>query len=518
MRPSEEVAPELIHTAYAREVADTSILYEGMSLADLAHVVILTEAQIIPRQAGGELLSALLEAHPKPPLDFSASPETGDVYSNRESYLKMLTPHAGYLSAGRARREAITSGYRIAVRSRLIKLAIALTDCARAGADLAEKHVTTLFPDYTYLQAAQPTTFGHYLLAFVYALLRDLDRLRGVFARTNVSPAGSGSVNGSRLPLDRRRLSDLLGFDAPITHTRDAMWQADGPIEVAALVSTILVSLDRLAEDLQIFATQEFGLVELADRHSRASKIMPQKKNPYALTYVRGLAGEAIGTLAATVAIGKTPSGQPDNRIFAHGSVPRALDRAIGALQLIAKVLPGLTVNVENAARRAAAGLMGATDLAETLMIDFGIDFHTAHQIVGHAVRQASQGRVEISAELIAQAAEVIAGKPLEISPTRLAEILDPIAIVASRTGTGGASEASITLMLFEVREALDDHVKWRQALEFRLAEAETTLLAAAKALAVPRSRGGPPKRPGEKTLGDLLNEMPDESWWRRRR
>jgi argininosuccinate lyase len=521
MRLSEEVAPELIHTAYAREVADTSILYEGMSLADLAHVVVLTEAQIIPREAGGELLHALLAAHPKPPLDFIASPETGDVYSNREAYLQMLTPHAGYLSAGRARREAITIGYRIAVRSRLLKLAAALTDCARAGADLAEKHITTIFPDYTYLQAAQPTTFGHYMLAFVYPILRDLDRLRGVFARTNVSPAGSGSVNGSRLPLNRERLSDLLGFDAPIAHTRDAMWQADGPIEVAALVSTSLISLDRLAEDLQIFATQEFGLVELADQHSRISKIMPQKKNPYALTYVRGVAGETLGTLAAMVAIAKTPSGQPDNRIFAQGDVPRALEQAIGAAQLMAGVVRGLTVNVESAARRAAAGFLGATDLAEIMMLEFGFDYHTAHQIVGHAVREALQSRVEISPALIAQAAEAVTGKPVKLSSKKLTAILDPAAIVASRTGIGGASEASIALMLVEIRVALDDHLKWRQALEFRLAEAGTTLHALATSLAIPRDRAAPPTDPQtqpEKTMGDLLKELPDENWYRRRR
>jgi argininosuccinate lyase len=522
MRFSEASASELIDTAYAREVADTLILYEGMSLADLAHVVMLIEGEIIPHEAGGLLLHALLAAHPKPPLDFARNPAIGDVYSNREAYLTMLTPHVGYLSAGRARREAITIGYRVAVRSRLLKLASALIDCGRAAADVAEAHIATLFPDYTYLQTAQPTTFGHYLLTFAYPILRDLDRLQAAFARTNVSPAGSGSVNGSRLPIDRAQLAELLGFDALIPHARDAMWQADGPIEVAALLSAALINLDRLAEDMQIFATQEFGLVELADRHSRTSVIMPQKKNPYSLAYVRGLAGETLGTLAAMAAIGKTPSGQPDNRIFAHGDVPRALDQTIGAAQLMAGVLRGLTVNAERAAARAAAGFAGATDLAEVLMLEFEIDYSKAHKVVGRAVKDALDSKTEtISPGILATAAEAVTGQRIELSMKRLAEILDPTAIVATRTGPGGAADSSVAAMLAEIRADLDKHWQWQQAHDKRLAEARSTLEAKATSLATPPEPTGPPPGSapdGEKTIGDLLNELPESNWQRRRR
>src|SRR5262249_9815222 len=147
-----------------------------------------------------------------------------------------------------------------------------------AALDLAEVQRNTLFPDYTYLQPAQPTTFGHYLLTFVAPAVRDLDRTRAAFANANASPAASGSVNGSRLPLARARLAARLGFDSVIPHTRDAMWQPDGPIEIGALLAAALVNLDRLAEDLQLFATAEFGILELADRHTRTSVIMPQKK------------------------------------------------------------------------------------------------------------------------------------------------------------------------------------------------------------------------------------------------
>ncbi len=402
MRLTQLPADELIHTAYARETGDAAILYEGISLADIAHVIELIESEVITREVGGELLAALLQIHPTPPIDFALDPARGDLYSNREAYLKTLTSATGWLSAGRARREATTVAYRIAVRRCLLALSAAFETYASIAVDQAEAHRATLFPDYTYLQPAQPTTFGHYLLTFVYPMLRDLDRLRAAFDRTNLSPAGIGSVNGSRLPLDRTRLARRLGFDGVITHTRDAMWQADGPIEIAALLTTALINLDRLAEDLQIFSTAEFGLVELADRHTRTSVIMPQKKNPYALAYVRGLTSECIGTLTTMAAVAKTPSGQIDNRMFAYGDVPRALDNAIGAIQLMVDVLRGVMVKPDVATRRASENFIGATDLAEVIMLSCGIDYKAAHDMVGQAVRMAlDAGVTTLSAEPI---------------------------------------------------------------------------------------------------------------------
>jgi argininosuccinate lyase len=183
--------------------------------------------------------------------------------------------------------------------------------------DLAEQHTATILPDFTYLQHAQPTSLAHYLLAFVLPILRDFARLQACFQRVNQCSGGIGSVNGSRLPFKRERLAELLGFDGAITHTRDAMWQADMPVEIMADVVAAVINLDRLGEDLQMWATQEFDLVELADGYCRESVIMPQKKNPYSLAFVRGAAGVLIGQLTAMSNVGRTLSGQPDSRIFA---------------------------------------------------------------------------------------------------------------------------------------------------------------------------------------------------------
>ncbi|HLF28995.1 MAG TPA: argininosuccinate lyase [Anaerolineae bacterium] len=517
MRLTDPPADQLIQTAYARETGDAAILYEGMSLADLAHVIELIEIRVAPPQAGGELLAALLEIHPSPPLDFGLDPARGDVYSNREAYLKMLGAPAGWLSAGRARREATTIAYRIAARERLLTLAAALEECTVAALDLAESHRTTLFPDYTYLQPAQPTTFGHYVLTFVHPLLRDLDRTRAAFERTNVSPAGSGSVNGSRLPLDRNRLAERLGFDTVIPHTRDAMWQADGPIEIAAVLTSILITLDRLAEDLQIFSTAEFGLVELADRHARISVIMPQKKNPYALAYVRGVCAETIGMQAALAAVGKTPSGQIDNRMFAYGDVPRALDNAVGAIRLMADVLRGLTVHVDVAAQRVSENFIGATDLAEVIMLQCGLDYKTAHDVVARAVRAALEsGATTFTPELLEAAAETVVGRKLGLTTETIVEALDPARIVAARTGVGGAGESAVNALIADCRRAVTDHTRWREAAETRLAGAKSSLLMKAMSLKItpaildqPASTSEPSSKPNPQALEDLVDDLP---------
>lgn len=458
-------AAELVQTAFARELADQLALFRGMSLADLAHTVMLIETGIIPSAEGASLLSALLALHAHPP-DFIPTPEAGDLYTNREAWLAARTSAVGWLGAGRARRESTTTGYRITVRSCLLAWASALIKAGIALIERADEYQATLMADYTYLQPAQPTTFGHYLLGFAYPLLRDLERLQALYSRTNQSPAGCGSVNGSRLPQDRNCLAELLGFDGLVQHARDAMWQPDGPIETLSVAVAALVNLDRLAEDLQIFATAEFDLVELAEGHSRASVIMPQKKNPYALAYVRGATNELTGMLASVAALGRTPSGQVDNRVFIYGAVPRALETATGVTILMGGVLRGMSFNAPVAASRLATGFAVATDLAETMTLETGLDFRTAHRIVGRLVREATQtGRAmrDLTTADLDAAAQGILNRPLHLSEAAFVRALDPAAAVAARQGIGGAAPERVSAMLAQCRAKLDSYALWHE-------------------------------------------------------
>ncbi len=478
-------AEALVKSAFARELADQLVLFRGMSLADLAHTIILIEAGIIPSREGSSLLSALLALHTSP-ADFTPKPALGDLYTNREAWLAAHTSAVGWLGAGRARRESTTIGYRITVRSLLLAFGNALLQAGNALVARADEYRASLMADYTYLQAAQPTTFGHYLLGFVYPLLRDLDRLQALYTRTNLSPAGCGSVNGSRIPQDRLRLTNLLGFDGLAQHARDAMWQADSPIEILSGLVMALVNLDRLAEDLQIFATAEFGLVELADGHTRASVIMPQKKNPYALNYVRGATNELSGTLTAMTALGRTPSGQVDNRVFAYGDVPRALELATGVATLMADVVKGLHFNAALAEARVASGFATATDLAETITLETGLDFRTAHRLVGRLVREAIQAKRQMSDLTIADldvTAQAMIQRSVRLPEQVFVQALNPATAVAARQGIGGAAPEPLAAMLTECRAALTAHVTWHEQATARIAVAEEDLLRRAQEL-----------------------------------
>jgi argininosuccinate lyase len=270
------------------------------------------------------------------------------------------------------------------------------------------------------------------------------------------------------------------------------MWQADQPVEVMSVVVAALLNLDRLAEDLQVWSTTEFGLVELADRHARGSMVMPQKKNPYALAFVRGTASAMIGHLAAAATLGRTPSGQVDNRIFAYGDVPRALDLATDTVRLMGAVLGGLAFDRERMARRATESFALATDLAETLVTAAALDYRSAHRVVGRAVGLAVGRGLALDAltpELLDEAARALLDRPLEIDAARVREALDASLAVAGRAGLGGAAPSAVRDMLADCGARLAGAARWHADASGRLHAASVTLEADARALTSPHER-----------------------------
>jgi len=432
----------LVASAFQAEVEAGSALFHGVSLADLAHTVMLTRSGVIPKAASRELLSALLELHDQSD-SFLPEPKNGDIYTNREAWLAGKTESVGWLGAARARREAMTTGLHIGLRSAIIDLIEEVAGACDVIVDLSSAHHETLMPDYTYLQIAQPTTFGHYLLGFGFPLMRDMERLGAVLDNINKSPAGCGSANGSIIDQDRAWLSDVLGFDEPMEHGRDAMWQADMPVQLAGALTSLLINLDRLAEDLFVFSTQEFGLVELSDAHARASKIMPQKKNPFALSYVRSAANRMIGLQTEMSAIGRTPSGQMDNRLSAYSQLPMMLENCKKTVTLMAEVLRDLKFDAAQAAQSLAENAAFASDLAEYIMLESSLDFRSAHKTVGYALRKIiddARSLDTLSIEDLERAAMETHVKKLELDPLILAKARNPKEAVNRRTCLGGAA------------------------------------------------------------------------------
>jgi argininosuccinate lyase len=481
-------AQELIDAGFAFEVADAAELHHGLNLADIAHVLVLREQGVIPEAAAVRLLRLLLQTERQPIETFPYDPAHGEVYNCRERHFSaQIGNDAGWLHAGRPRREAVRAALRIRLRAIAADLAGAAAGLTEALARQAAAHAETYLADQTYLQQAQPSTLGHYLLSFAYPAARDGWRVHAAINDINQSPGGAGCANGSRLLLDRERIADLLGFDDVIEHTRDAMWQTDSLIAVVAVAASLLAGFDKLAEDLEVWASQEFDYVTLAPAYTRASVLMPQKRNPYSLSVVRGSTGLLIGRLTGLLAVTKSPSARSDNLIFAYGEVPRALVQAHRTTELMRGVVDTLTFKADRMWDALIMGFTQATDLAEFVMQHCGIDYRSAYLIVGRAVQTAARAGlrgVDLTGDMLDTAAERETGEPLGLAGTDLSEVLDPRLLVAGRTLQGGAAPDVVRSMARSVRhdaQQLRSEVARRRDSVVR---AEKHLLAQAEAVA----------------------------------
>ncbi len=474
--PQGAAARELIDSGFALENADAPFLHPGLNLADIAHVLDLLRRRLVPAPVGRDLIRLLLEIEQMDAEAFPYDPEYGEPYNSRERFfVERLGKVAGWLHAGRPRREAARIALRIYVRDQLLELVSEVERFSRGATALAGRHVDTLMPDQTYLQQAQPSTFGHYVLSFVYPAVRDAHRLLEEFDDLNRSPAGAGCVNGTRLLDDRTYLAAALGFDEVIEHTRDAMWQIDGLIHVLASAASLLSTQSKLAEDLEIWSSNEFDFVALADGYTRSSILMPQKRNPYSLSIVRGASGVLIGRLTGFLAVAKSPSARSDNFIFAYGEVPRALDLAIRVTRLMTGVVGTLEVNVERMARALDDGYTQATDLSEFIVQTCSVDYRSAYDVVGWAVRKASSEGIpgrHITGAMLDEASIAVIGERLGLAATDLEPALDPRAIIETRRGTGGAAPAAVGSMLAQCEKKADD---LRSAVEQRRAALDRT-------------------------------------------
>jgi argininosuccinate lyase len=478
----------MVAAGFALESADAPLLHAGLNLADIAHVLDLRGRGVMPDEASRALMRVLLQAQATPAAEFPYDPAHGEAYNSRERYFAgILGDVAGWLHAGRPRREAARIALRLHLREQLVRLVEEAAVFSQRVAELAEAHIETFMSDQTYLQQAQPSTFGHYIVSFAYPTLRDGRRLLDDLAWVNQSPGGAGCVNGSRLLEDRRVVARLLGFSGVIEHTRDAMWQVDGLVDVLATTASLVGNQAKLAEDLEIWSSSEFDFVDVADAYTRASILMPQKRNPYSLSIVRGAAGVLIGRLSGFLAVVKSPSARSDNLIFAYGEVPRALDLALRVTRLMSGVVSTLTVNASRMWEELEAGFSQATDLAEWVMAKCGIDYRSAYVVVGHTVRAAAQAGlrgVDITGAMLDAAAREHTGRTLGLEGTDLSAVLDPRQIVLTRTAAGGAAPAVVEAMATSCRaQAAWLHAearRWQASFE----EAEAELLSRARGLA----------------------------------
>ncbi|MSO43713.1 MAG: argininosuccinate lyase [Thermoleophilia bacterium] len=482
-------ARELIDAGYRYETAAGPRLAHGLSTSDIAHVVALTEAEAIPADQARALLAALLELDAIPGDVFPWNPALGDAFNSREAELARIAgaEAAGWLSAGRPRREAFRVALRLVARDGTRDLHDACIALASAVVDVADRHATDLAADYTYLQPAQPTRLGHLVLAYAYPLLRDAERLHGVHDVLDSSVAGAGGSAGSRWPLDRTVLAGLLGAVGVVPHAKDAIWQWDAYVTLAAAAATTAAHQSEMAQDLEILASQEFGIATLADEHSRASALMPQKRNPYALAVVRATAGTVAGDLTGMLVTLHTGSARTDHFHVLNGVIPRMLEEVVASTRLMAAVVARMTLNATRAGEAARRGFITAADLADVLAQSAGLDYRTAHHVVGRAVKMlVDSGHDEsaLTAAVLATAALASDGIELVVDEALVAEALDPDSAADTRLQSGSSAPGETEAMVAACREAITSARTWSDEATARATTAHEALRIRARALA----------------------------------
>ncbi len=496
-RLSGGASDELVAAGHRAEVADGIRLATALSLSDIAHAVVMIEGDAIDDARGARLLAGLLELHEIPPQDFPWDPSRGDAFNSREHELRRRigADASGWLTAGRPRREAFRVALRLVSRDMVLDLHDAVLDLTEAVDRRAADEITTLAADYTYLQPAQPTTFGHILEGFAEVFRRDAVRLRASIDWLDRSVAGVGGSAGSRWPTDRGRLAELLGFAGLVHHTKDAMWSADGYVELASAVAILLTNISQLAQDLEILASREFGAVELADAHSRQSDLMPQKKNPYALPVLRAAAAEAAGAVTTMLTALHTGSGRTDHFQVLNGGVPRLVDQALAAVRLTTAVMRGMIIHRDALERSAREAFLVAADVADVVALTSGVDYRTAHTVVGRAVRRLAEDRLgpdALTADLLQAVAAEIVDAPLVIDPAALARALDPADCLVERTQIGSSTPVEMRALLERGREDRDSAREWSASVRARARQAADGLLSEARRRA---TSGGPSTR-----------------------
>ena len=321
-----------------------------------------------------------------------------DVHLNIEARLTQLVGDAGKrLHTGRSRNDQVATDVRLWLRGEIDAIVALLGELQRALLGVAERNVEVVLPGYTHLQVAQPVSFAHHLLAYVEMFARDAERLGDVRRRVNRLPLGAAALAGTTYPLDRERVARTLGMEGVCQNSIDAVSDRDFAIEFGAAASLVMVHVSRLSEELILWMNQNFGFIELPDRYTTGSSIMPQKKNPDVPELARGKTGRVVGHLMALITLMK---GQPlaYNKDNQEDKEPLfdSVDTLKDTLRVFAEMVPGITVKADAMERAARLGYATATDLADAL-VKKGLPFRDAHEVVARAVRLAIERGVDLA-------------------------------------------------------------------------------------------------------------------------
>ena len=383
-------------------------LWEADVTANIAYAKALARAGVINEEERYAMLEGLARVRTElADGEFVVGPNDEDVHTAIERRLgELIGRVAGKLHTGRSRNDQVATDTRLYLRGQIAQLRQRLVRLQRAILDQASAHLDLLMPGYTHLQPAQPVRFSHWLLSYFWMLQRDRDRLDGLVRRVNVLSLGAGALSGNPLGIDQSYLARELGFEAITLNSMDTVSDRDYLVEFLFWASLTQIHLSRLAEDLIVYGSREFGFLEIAEAYATGSSLMPQKKNADSMELIRGKAGRVVGELVNILMVLKgLPTTYNKDLQEDKEALFDAIDTLTMALSIATGVVETLVVHPERM-KAALTDEMLATELADYLVAK-GVPFREAHHLVGQVVQKGMEQKVGLRNLLLSDYQEV---------------------------------------------------------------------------------------------------------------
>lgn len=452
-----EEPSDLLKHYYAEQMREPAFL-EALHQWDKAQVVVLGEQGVAPPEALKCLVNAVAKMEKEGVVN--ARSALWNVIHGGEEYMRKFCEEeqSGWLHLGRSSPSLRVVASRIAFRSLQIQIMSALLDIREKLIDVAERHVETLMPGYSYIQHIEPATFGFYLMSFAEPLERDFKRLKNAFENTNISSVGTGAAYGIEFPLDLKRFDELLGFDAAPWNARDSIRNYDYMIETYMALALMHSTLGRLAMDFLIWHSSEFDFIELPDRLSITSSISPQMRIPYVLEFVHGTSGLIIGRLMEALAITKTASDQLEMATMLPAEFWKCADESRRAIHALTEALDGMKVNKERMAQCANDYWSQASTVVGYLVKEHGMSYRTGHQILALMMQNVADRNIppsQVAPDVLEDAIERYTGRKIRVPKEKLARLFDAMECVRGRKYRGGAAPERVAEHIAAARKIL---------------------------------------------------------------
>jgi argininosuccinate lyase len=471
-------------TVLAHVFADAQRLFlPSLVECDLAHVLMLAKQGILSPQQASECLRAILslDLNAIRSVRYDGSVEDLFFYVEQKLAEAAGEDNAGRIHTARSRNDLDLTMYRMTLRQRLLDLLASAIMLRRTLLGIAETYRDAIMPAYTHNQPAQPTTLGHFLMAYIEVMERDAERIIGCYARVNRSPLGACAITTTGFPIDRAMTAEALGFRGLVTNSYGAIASVDYVAEACGVVAATMLSMGRFAQEMLLWSTAEFGYLRLSEGYVQISSIMPQKRNPVPLEHTRILASRALTEAQSVLgSLHNTPfTDMNDGEDSLQPLVALAFADAERATTLLAGALSEATFNVTRMRERAGKSFLTVTELADTLVRSTGMSFHHAHAIVSRSVSEAVTDDNETLAQDVHRQ---LTAEGFDVPYTIVQRALDPEYFITVRRISGGPAKEALDPELQRAASQLKGDADWLAAERGHLSAKHNHLVEAAQA------------------------------------